>query len=49
MSEEAYLFSLLKMGDGLTRKSLKDDTMDGASDGNFTASLPTAWYQEISN
>lgn len=36
----AYLFSLLSIGEGVTRKSLREDTIDEARFGNFTASLP---------
>ena len=38
----AYLFSLLSMGDGVTRKSLKDVHMLEAKTGNFTANFPIA-------
>lgn len=41
--ESEYLFSLLKIGDGVTRKSLKEATMVEARWGNLTASFPIAW------
>jgi hypothetical protein len=36
----AYLLSLLSIGEGVTRKSLREETIDDARFGNFTASLP---------
>lgn len=36
----AYLFSLLRIGDGVTRKSRREDTIVEARLGNFTDSLP---------
>ena len=41
-SEMEYLFSLLSIGDGLTRKSRREATMALDSVGNFTAILPKA-------
>lgn len=41
-SDEAYLFNLLNIGDGLTRKSLKEEHILAARMGNFTANLPRA-------
>ena len=45
----AYLFSLLSMGDGVTRKSLKDVHMLEAKTGNFTANFPIAWRKKKIN
>ena len=39
----AYLLSLLSIGEGVTRKSRREDTIDDARFGNFTASLPIDW------
>lgn len=42
LSDSEYLFSLLRTGEGLTRKSRREDTIELASLGNLTASLPRA-------
>ena len=38
--ELVYLLSLFNIGDGLTRKSRRDATIDEERIGNFSASLP---------
>ena len=45
--EREYLLSLLRMGEGLTRKSRSVATMVEDRWGNFTASLPIAWGKTI--
>lgn len=49
LSDVAYLFSLLRMGDGVTKNSRNDVHMLADRFGNLTASLPMACKQYVIN